>query len=465
MPNSKKVLILNYTGDRVNWGCCATSDGLKELLSPKSNNIEIDVIPLLDQDQYDEILDVLYGAFSRRAMSSNTIKTNAKNRLLKLAIKRFGNESINKIEQADIIIFQAEGTMTGQSFYAGARLLLLPFIAKQVFTKPVISINQTVFSANPDFTPLIKNVYEGFDAIILREASSFQFAKEMGLDNCVLIPDAAFLTDITNIDLPDQVKNLNYFTVTGAAKINTQPIERYCHLVFDISAKFKLVPVFLLSTPADELIIKEFRKLYPDQKVIQFGKDMSYRQVTKIMSKANFLIGGRYHMCCLSAVSGTPYLAFNSNTFKNNGLNALLGYNVKVFDFVTENDEILDWVNSLLSNKEFYDNNITTGLRAAHNSLDVAKRAISEIFNLDVVTKKDINKIFEKTEFSLLRPEQLNIQITDDQWKFFYNINKQSIETTNKLVLLAKKFPFMFFLVKYVKYFIKELIYRHSNKT
>ena len=172
-----RVTFVNFTGDRPNWGCQATSWELVKLWNRalrRERQSLIDFVPLLPLHQMDQEMSTRFGAEIRLALMTRSPTTAQRDLLLEVASKRYQG-LLSRVEQADVIVFQAEGTMTGTDFLRAERLLLLPFLAKIAWGKPVLSLNQSFFSADVGFNAVIRNVFATFDAIAVREPSSLVF--------------------------------------------------------------------------------------------------------------------------------------------------------------------------------------------------------------------------------------------------------------------------------------------------
>ena len=189
-----RAAILNFTADRANWGCQATSIGLYRFLShilkPHGfTQISTVLFPhshIKDVLQRRQFGDRLREIYSNKNPSMNDLKL-----LEKLCEDRF-REHVETVKASDLIFFQGEGTMGPLKHYENCRVFGLPYLAKKLWKKPVISINQS-FVTNSDIDlNAAKNIFNSFDLNVFRETKSLNMATSDGINRATLCPDFAF---------------------------------------------------------------------------------------------------------------------------------------------------------------------------------------------------------------------------------------------------------------------------------
>jgi polysaccharide pyruvyl transferase WcaK-like protein len=300
--------------------------------------LEAVYVPLLKRRTVDKLVARFLGRPIERALA-NGRPTRRDVAALRLACRLCYGRYLPQVLRCRYAFFQAEGTMTGTEFCEGARLLLLPHVAKMVFGKPVISINQTVYSSNPGFRPILCSAYRSHDLVCVREPASLEFLHQLGLNGAMLVPDTAFLTPMSAEDprtLLEPAPKDRYFCVSGSALMITGDVspQGLAELIQSVYRRSGLTPVFLCSTIHDRQFA-EFVSGWPGRTfpLHRVAVERTYQQVARVLSGAEFLLSGRYHMSILAAVAQTPFVLLASNSYKNRGLAELLDYPLGVREF------------------------------------------------------------------------------------------------------------------------------------
>ena len=429
--NFTNIVIINYTGNRQNWGCQATSQGLEDMLKRIfSNKCNLEYIPLLNQDKIDIKLEAQYADRLTEIMKKEELPQKDRDEVTKIVLKRYSKKYIDLVKNADFIFFQAEGTMTGHSFYGGLRLLLLPFYSKVVLKKKVFSLNQTIYSATEKFETVIKHVFSKFDIIALREVASFEYAKQLGLKRIVMIPDAAFLSK--KKDVPFLKANEQYFAVTGTAKMRKLSKKDYVSLIREIQCKFNIKPLITVSTNADKEILKEIEENWPKDSYAVLDPNSSHEEVVGAFSRCRFLIGGRYHMCILSAVARTPFVCLIANTFKNEGLMKLLELNYDVLSF-EDKEAILSNVREVIENEETLREHLDHQVKRVCEMINKGENLIKEL----VIDEKNLENEDIVNKYPLISPKNnYDFKIDKTRMDLYSKLNSP---TKNSIVRLINK--------------------------
>lgn len=326
---ARRIAIVNFTGFRQNWGCQATSWGLVHLLN---RALDAETLPYLAlvpliirheidrqieqksmQDIYDAIMNVCVGGPSAR----KSLKY-----LEKLTVERYGKYA-GQTKNSDLVVFQAEGTMTGTDFVRGARLLLLPFVAKHAWKKPVIAVNQTIFSCDTAFTECLVAAYNTFDLVAVRENISFDAARNAGIKNVIHIPDAAFFT--RPMAGPIDISAGRHFAISDTAWSGSETP----HELFAIANRLKqetgLIPLIAVSTQEGKQLIDLARTYWGNDGFATVSSQLPYTVLAHTLQNCCFLLSGRYHMAIMAASVGTPVIQIPGNSYKNEGFSAMLG--------------------------------------------------------------------------------------------------------------------------------------------
>jgi polysaccharide pyruvyl transferase WcaK-like protein len=313
-----KVLITNYTGDRQNWGCQSTSRGLLRFLGRHSNVTEIRTLPLKST------FPRLRGIPRAELRAELLALAHEECRSERVFRGVYDDDEIALFEWADLVLFQGEGTMVGNSFYNGEALFAGPIAAARLFRTKTWSINQTIFSICPNFTDFLSAIYRSdvFARNFVRETASLHFARSIGAI-AHLLPDLAFYDDLeAGKDAAPETQR--YAAVCGMARIERLDREVYYRLIgslIDLYGHVKIVA----STNMDMEMCRDA--------VTQFGRQVSFvgsdnhrRAAFDAIRQAEILVSGRYHMNIFAAKAATPFIPLLSNTHKNEGLSMLLDY-------------------------------------------------------------------------------------------------------------------------------------------
>ncbi len=376
-----QAVIINFTGDRGNWGCQATSWELLKFIRQAFGDrltVPYDFVPLFPRCRVDFDLDASFGVAVESALAAVNPTEAQLQLLLDIAEQRYGHY-LDKIRNADIVFFQAEGTLTGSDMLHGWRLLLLPYIAKKVFVKTVVSLNQTIFWKKPVIDDFVLNVLRSFDLVAVREPTSLAYLRSVGCLGACLIPDAAFLAPavLSGNGLPSLDKNQHYFAVTGSAVLQYFTIEAMLLLVEEIKTRYNLVPVFVCSAGFDLQLLAHAKTRWGNE-VLSVAPSSNYRAVAAIIQQCDFLLGGRYHMAILSATVRTPLVLLPSNTPKNEGLLVLLDYPLDVRQ-VDDLGGIMEDVQAIMTSPDFFKCALDRGLKNVSELINSGKQLVLNV--------------------------------------------------------------------------------------
>lgn len=129
-----RVCIINFTGERKNWGCQATSWELVRILNrlwPQPKPFILEVIPLLPNHALDREIPEHYGNEIRAAFANPNPTEDQKQQIKDLSRKRYLHY-VDMLERADVVLFQAEGTMTGTDFLRAERMLKVNWPIREI---------------------------------------------------------------------------------------------------------------------------------------------------------------------------------------------------------------------------------------------------------------------------------------------------------------------------------------------
>lgn len=378
----KNLAIVNFTGFRNNWGCQATSFELMKFMSacvPDDTGIRFTLVPLLPHCAmdlaYQERLDEIYAAFSEVA-SGGPGAGRALAELEAICLRRYGHFA-TKVKEADAVVFQAEGAMgLGTDFARGPRLMLLPFVAKHAWKKPVISLNQSFYGHDPRVIRNAVETFGGLDFVAFREGASVAFARASGLAGAAYVPDLAFETRAA--PQPSRLRQSaeGYFAVSGSALKDPRRHHLILNQAESIQQATGLKPLIALSRDNRMKILARLR--WRPGSYATVPSTATYPQVATLLRDCEFLLGGRYHMAIMAAAVGTSPILLPGNSFKNEGLAGLLGLDRSVREF-TDTDGILTDVEAFRANRAEADARLDMAVANIRANIAMARAHISEI--------------------------------------------------------------------------------------
>lgn len=318
-----KILLLNDTSKTTNWGCKATTDGVKKTLTSQFHaceihSIELDVIP------YRKIKQV--GKY-RSANIMKGILQNASPDSVRKKLTGLGVHFLDDWLAYDRLYLNGEGDIHGKSGHA-ARLISLLWLFK-TYGKYTAAINQSIdFQNNSLQASFLKAVYSNLDCLTVREPQSLELSRAIGIDNAQLVPDAAFSIPGCNQISREQNTDKRYICLTGSSAIPRKDESYFQRYINIITRHFDDNLVFLASTKTDKRIAEILQHEYKQLSIVD--EKTPYQEIVKILADARLLIGGRFHPSIFAASHGTPFIAIEGNTHKMEGLIEMLEYDIPV---------------------------------------------------------------------------------------------------------------------------------------
>ncbi|MDC0013270.1 polysaccharide pyruvyl transferase family protein, partial [Octadecabacter sp.] len=370
-----KAVILNFTGQRENWGCQATSWNLYRFcwtaLKPLGLN-HLAIVPLPPGCISDRFVQWRHGARIRAIYSDPNPSKQDLEFLERLASSRFG-DMVDRVRSADVVLFQGEGTMGPSRYYENLRFFGLPFLASRLWKKPVISLNQSfVIDRDMDRAAAV-NIFDRFEVVALRESRSLERCLENRIDTAVLCPDMAFLDALnTVVSAPAASGDAGYFCITGSAGLGGYRVDDYVNTLAEVAHRTGLTPVFLYSRSSDSIIGQKLTEILGEDglKILSVDNLPSYKELLPVLASAKFTIGGRYHSSVSSMAMRTPVILTAGNTHKSEGLGQLVQISLPIH----ASDDTDGIVNSCLQ--------ILASLDAKRAELDAAMARMCQTYGL-----------------------------------------------------------------------------------
>ncbi|MCP4124659.1 MAG: polysaccharide pyruvyl transferase family protein [Bacteroidetes bacterium] len=371
-----KIVVLNYTGDRNNWGCQTTSRNLISFLRATFAHIDscdIKTIPLSTKHPVDKLVEMVHGKRIERIYRKHSPALSDLKFLEGLVKMRFGS-FVDMAQQADVLVFQGEGSIGPVNYFRSLRLFALPFLAAHLWKKPVYSINQTLYATMHKHGETLASIFLPFKIVAVREMCSYQFARNVGLSNAVLCPDMAFTEE--KYDGPSSLGK-PYFCVAGSAAASAFDHQALEKIILRITELTGLEPLFIYSTIKDKGVID---KLFPNHRSFNSTAHPNISDILPVLSAAKFMIGGRYHTAITSLTQGTPVVLLPGNTFKSEGIGPMLDMNIPVYD-VSEFDAIEKEVKRIISEGDLLRNRIIEAVDRSNKIIELMSQYIIGLTN------------------------------------------------------------------------------------
>ena len=388
-----KIVILNYTGYRSNWGSQATSRGLMQWISNdlfKDRPSSIEVVPYPPSHWRDHWQQKFDGDFLKELYANPKPKHSELIRLERLCSARFAHQ-LERVENADIVFFQGEGAIVGSRIYKRTQLFGLTYLAKHLYRKPIISCNQTISFSNNNEETILKNIFSSFDLNFVRETESLRICAGLGWPKFEFIPDAAFFYNGT-LGSEFTKQSGTYFCVTGSADLNSYNLKAYARSINGIRLAYNLEPVFLYSRKSDKVVVEEYEKLTQlHATVISHKSNADVDDLVSVLSGSVFVLGGRYHTSITGLSLNVPAILTNSNSHKSIGLEKIFHDDAKLVDHADQH-EIIQHVAKILADPVRLKTRLNEKLSGLQRPLNVATNQIRLFLELDNKTPKSLEK-------------------------------------------------------------------------
>ncbi len=389
-----KIVVLNYTGDRRNWGCQTTSRNLLSFLKTTFVHVDlcdIETIPLPTEHPVDKLVEVAYGKRIEGIYREHSPALSDLKFLEDLVKMRFGQYA-DLVQCADMLVFQGEGSIGPVDYFRGLRLFALPFLAAHLWKKPVYSMNQTLYATTHKHGKTLASIFRSFKMVAVREMCSYQFARNIGLTNTVLCPDMAFFEEVC---AGQRSSGKPYFCIAGSAALKLFDIQTLEKLILRIIELTGLEPLFIYSTKLDKKFID---KIFPDHRSFNSTAHPNVTDILPILNSAVFMIGGRYHTAITALTQGTPVILLPGNTFKSEGIGPMLDMNISVHDS-GDIDAIEKDVKCIISEGDSLRNKIIETVNKSNYKFELMSQYLVELMNDAVSSQQGREK-----KYSLLTP-------------------------------------------------------------
>ena len=356
------ILLLNDTSDHNNWGSIAGAEALKSIISKSCPGSRIESInSRWTTSHFRRLPASLGGAVYCR--SNKILNRLSKPFLFTPSVVddfelvadewlsgRGGaatREVLEKLNDADLVVFHAEGA-TYRNNESAIRCLFTLWLAKTRLGIPALFLNGsvTLTEVDPVLPAMVAKTFTAIDGVAVREPFSHRNVRRWVPNIDVeLIPDAVFFFSPVQLDeaSPEIRRTLQRFEKDDFFCVSLsmlQPMQPgYMRFGVENSAMFALIealkglrmqPVLLARDVEDQRIMRDLARATDS---VFLGPEFHFRDIQAVLSRASFLISGRFHHLILAAISGCPGIPLRTSSHKVDGLNELLNERgSKVFD-------------------------------------------------------------------------------------------------------------------------------------
>jgi polysaccharide pyruvyl transferase WcaK-like protein len=313
----------------------------------KRGGCEIDIVPYPPSHWLDSWQSWRYGEFLENLYSGIDTSRSGLDTLEQLCRARFSDQ-FERVMDADLVLFQGEGSIGGSRQFKRTQLFGLPFLAKKKFDKPVISLNQTIAFSTEHEAEMLKNILGSFDMNFVRETWSQELCQGVGWPEFGFIPDAAFFYKPKQKAQSSEIDD-RYFCISGSAKLEAYDLDSYAQAIHEIATLWQMRPVFLYSRSSDAAVAKAYEKKYPNKtEVVSSLQCPDVDQMLDVLAGSELVIGGRYHTSISALSLNVPVILTDSNSHKSKGLVNLFDGNIRLVDHANK-DEVSAAAEAIMS--------------------------------------------------------------------------------------------------------------------
>jgi hypothetical protein len=289
-----RVLLVNDTDGRDNVGCQLTSRTFSGLL--RQQGFDVVSAPWRFANHLKAGDRQLWSGFGAdRLLSAQT--------LLMLAKVEYGDSAVAAAREADLVVFQPEGTISDHhTALRILRNLSLPMWCALHGNRPVVVANGTFPPFSDERAAPIRQLLRAADLAALRDRISARHW------DVACAPDSAVLWD----GAPVQA-GADRLLITTAAECPPEVDHAIGEAALRICASTGLRPLVLT---------KAWQRFEPLRARIEaaggtFATQSSLDEADAAFAACRLHVGGRYHMALLCATKGIPSAIVRSNTHKN----------------------------------------------------------------------------------------------------------------------------------------------------
>ena len=322
---SKKALLVNFTGSSYHWGCYGTSMEIYH--------------SLLEKNYYVETVNV--GVTHRISPTAENLSDFDDQGFY----ERFSEQNqylIQSLYESDVVVVNGEGTLHRLS-KGSINLLYIMYICKKYLNKKVHLINFSCFPNGDATMPvgattLYPDVLRYLDKIATRDHITNEILSASGVKTAQSFDCLPrFLARYGEENSHAPAGNI---LVTGGVSFQENRYEVMVDFINhflkkNVSVKFLLGAHF--SPAQEDTILQKKLKKNPNLANLEVVQAQSMRQWIDEFKSASFLFSARFHHSIAALSVGTPFRYMSSNTPKISAILETIGENVNEL-YIADND-------------------------------------------------------------------------------------------------------------------------------
>jgi Flp pilus assembly protein TadD/polysaccharide pyruvyl transferase WcaK-like protein len=313
IPTAKFALLLNDTSDWYHWGCSGTSLAIHAALRERGYLVR--GIPIAQTNALAE-LPSFAGEFESNEIFEAFTSSNA--------------ELVRRIQEANIVIVNGEGSLHGNSLTA-LGLLYLAHIAKSRFQKTVQIINHSCYPDVNDgrgesaLCQLYTKIYNELDYVAIREPISRGYMETLGVKSVQSFDCLPLFIRGAGVKL-NALDGNGPIVLAGSVVWMQSMGDAVISFVSEMAARGLRVELLL---GASAYMAGDDVKFVQRLQAEACGKFEIMYAATETewltcIARASVLVSGRFHHSIAAAFLNTPFVVCESNTTKISGLLEML---------------------------------------------------------------------------------------------------------------------------------------------
>lgn len=343
-PKRPALLFLNDGTYCQNWGLQACTEGLTHIIAQDSSNADISFLDHAFMHRRYSFEPRFFGGKKLFAYNSRIARryfpvfhvlpkvADEFEYIADLWLQGKGgqgaDEFLAKARDADGILFNAEGSVYRDDNIGALKGLFMLWVAKTKLGTKSLFLNGSVTLTRVDATlpAMVRKVFDVIDMAAVREPASYrnicEYYPELE-DKLSMVPDSTFAVDVSNKPQEDFIfRDPNYFALSLSMLpmdfSRTRHASSLVQLIEDLKT---LVPnVVLMGKDKEDQILADVARITGATFV---GPSYDYQSVLNILSRARFLVSGRYHNAIFATKVGCPVIPLHTSSQKIYGLSLL----------------------------------------------------------------------------------------------------------------------------------------------
>lgn len=250
--------------------------------------------------------------------------------------------------QADVVMIHGDGSIAGMGIHPRT-LLLVAYLAKKHFNKPVVMANHTADLDNPELSKMVQNIYPLLDDIVFRDSISGERCRNIcggrvAADTAFWFepaPRAAWVPiasrpgyfdvwpDTAGLDCSRPYVCVGGSSIYGLEEDRASVAKDYALLIRHLQSVYEGQIALVVSDRIENAI---FRPLAQQLSLPLIALDTPVQQAVDLLGNADAYIGGRWQPSIFALRGGTPIVPLSAKTFKMRALMKMAGLPTVTYD-------------------------------------------------------------------------------------------------------------------------------------